>query len=235
VLLRVLSIVVVAAAGSLPAQPPCSPPAALFERPAADFFNDEREVDLGDAIVEHLARNFRMIDAPEAAAHLDRIAERLLCRLPSSHIRFRFHLIELPESNAFALPGGHIYVSRKLIAMVRDEGEIAGVVAHEMGHILAHQSSAQIAAEVRRLLKVDTAGSRQDVFALYSRLGEAYVRTGYVPRSDSGNERHQSAADRIALYSLVAAATIPKGCPARSIGSPNSTAKPVISSPMCSV
>jgi predicted Zn-dependent protease len=185
----------------------------LFERSTVDFFNDEQEVFLGDAIVAQSAGNFRLVDVPEATAHVDRIAERLLRRLPPSGIRLRFHVAELPESNAFALPGGHIYLSRKLIAIVRDEDEIAGVVAHEMGHILAHQSSSEIAGEMRRLLKIDKAGNRQEVFELYSRLEESYVRTGNPPKSDSGNQRRQSAADRIALFSLAAAGYDPEGLP----------------------
>ena len=50
-------------------------------------------------------------------------------------------LIDVPTAEAFSIAGGHIYISRKIVAMTRSEDEMAGVLAHEMGHIVAHHAA----------------------------------------------------------------------------------------------
>ena len=69
---------------------------------------------LGDAVAEHIQHNYRVIEDPEVTAYLTSIGERLTKHLPLNHLRFQFFLVELPEANAFVIPGGRIYVARKL-------------------------------------------------------------------------------------------------------------------------
>ncbi len=57
-----------------------------------------------------------------------------------------FQVVDTPEPNAFALPGGHIYVSRGLLALVNSEDELAGVIGHEIGHVTARHSEKRIRA-----------------------------------------------------------------------------------------
>src|SRR5689334_2211662 len=119
----------------------CPQPPALERNGAKNIFTDQQEVDLGDAIADSMASDITVIDDSSLGTHLDELGARIARFLPPNNLRFRFFLIDLSEVNAFSLPGGRIYVARKLVALTRSDDELAGVLAHEMGHIVTHQQA----------------------------------------------------------------------------------------------
>src|SRR5215475_2220149 len=102
------------------AQQSCRPPIPQASH-EPNIFTEEQEVDLGDAIAEQIQRNFRVIDDDDVTDYLRRIGERIVKHLPPTKLRFQFFLVDLSEANAFVLPGGRIYVSRKLVAFTQSE------------------------------------------------------------------------------------------------------------------
>ena len=62
------------------------------------------------------------------------MGQRVARHLPDTGIHFEFLLYDRPEIQAFSMPGGRIYVSRKMIAFLKNEDELAGVLGHETGH-----------------------------------------------------------------------------------------------------
>jgi len=99
------------------AQQSCPPPQIPPPDPRSDMFNDRQEMDLGDAIAEQVHREFLVIDDEDLTSYVQRIGQKLLAQAPPSGLRVQFFLFDLPIANALTLPGGRIYVSRKLIAM----------------------------------------------------------------------------------------------------------------------
>ena len=79
------------------------------------------------------------------ARYVANVGGRLAERSPRRDVRFEFHVLDVPEPNAFALAGGNIYVSRGLVALLNSEDELANVIAHEVGHVAAqhHAKSAR--------------------------------------------------------------------------------------------
>ncbi|MGB0498693.1 MAG: M48 family metalloprotease [Rubricella sp.] len=83
-------------------------------------------------------------DDPDLRAYVDRIGRDLARRSEQPAEFWRFTVLDSPEINAFALPGGYVYVTRGLLALADDEAEVAGVVGHEIGHVtLRHNASRQ--------------------------------------------------------------------------------------------
>ena len=80
-------------------------------------------------------------DDPELAAYLEQVGERVARVSEVPDLRFTFTLLDTPDVNAFALPGGYVYVTRGLLALVNDEAELAGVLGHEIGHIAARHTA----------------------------------------------------------------------------------------------
>jgi predicted Zn-dependent protease len=135
-------------------QSPCSAPAALIQQKGETMFSREQEQYLGEVIAEQLRLGTRVYPQTELSEPLKRIAARLLKYLPENHYRFEFSLIEMAEPNAFALPGGKVFVSTRVVAFVENEDELAAVLAHEMGHILARQSSVEMTKAFKDVLGI---------------------------------------------------------------------------------
>jgi len=74
-------------------------------------------------------------------AMVSRIGARVSANTERSDVTYKFFVLDSPIVNAFALPGGYIYVSRGLLAQANSEAELAGVLAHEVGHITARHSA----------------------------------------------------------------------------------------------
>ena len=93
-----------------------------------------------EAADEHqkLIDNVGIYDDPELTAYVNEIAERLVANSSMPDAEFTFTLLDSPDINAFALPGGMIYINRGLLAYLNSEAELAGVIAHEIAHITEH-------------------------------------------------------------------------------------------------
>jgi hypothetical protein len=189
----------------------CHPPAPLVATAGTNIFTPQQEMDLGDAIAEQVQRDFRIIDDEATTAHLRRIGARLVRQMPETGLQFRFFLFDIPEANAFTLPGGRIYVSRKLIALTRSEDELAGVLAHELGHAVTRQPATGMTRLLREVLNVTSVSDRQDVFAKYNELVEnARRKPKAFNRGENHEQREQVIADQIGLYALAAAGYDPQ-------------------------
>ncbi|MGH9940920.1 MAG: M48 family metalloprotease [Pyrinomonadaceae bacterium] len=187
----------------------CLPPARSAT--AASIFSPAQESDLGDAIAEHVQRNYRVIDDEEIAGYLRRVGERVVRQLPPTETRYQFFLVDLPDANAFALPGGRIYVTRKLVAFAASEAELAGVLAHEIGHIASRQTASDMTRLFREVLKVTQVSDRRDVFERYNQLVENVARKpGAFRRGGDHGEREQLEADQLGIYAMAAAGYDPQ-------------------------
>lgn len=190
-------------AQSLPSK--CVPP--LVAAPAAsgpNIFTEEQEAFLGDAMAERIQKDYRLVEDEEVTGFLARIGQRLLEHLPLKQTRLRFFVVDLPDVNAFVLPGGRIYASRKLIAYARSEDELAAVISHELGHLAAHETAVDITRLFKEVLNVTEVGDRRDVVEKYNQLMESFrLKPGAFKRGD--REKGQVTADLIGFYALTSA------------------------------
>lgn len=97
---------------------------------------------------QKLLDNIGLYDDPELDAYVRRVGERLLEQSAITSPEFTFTLLDSPDINAFAMPGGFIYVNRGLLAYLDTEAELAGVLAHEIGHITERHHSRRKTAQV---------------------------------------------------------------------------------------
>jgi predicted Zn-dependent protease len=105
------------------------------------FMSPAREAALGREAAQQVAEEMGLIDDPALVTWVAGIGERVAAHSPRKDVRFQFQVASMPETNAFALPGGYIYVSRGLLALARDEDELANVLAHEVGHVAARHAA----------------------------------------------------------------------------------------------
>lgn len=109
----------------------------------------DQEIALGLQAVEQMVqRHGGLHHDQQAQAALDRIGERLVAQSEAGRTpyRFAFHLLADSRTvNAFALPGGQLFMTAGLVSRLRTEGEIAGVLAHEIGHVVGRHAAEQMA------------------------------------------------------------------------------------------
>lgn len=183
----------------------CTPPASEASR-EPNIFTEDQENDLGDVIAEQVLREFRIVDDDAVTRHLRGIGDRLIRHLPPTKLKLQFLVIELADANAFVLPGGRVFVSRKLIGFADAEDELAGVIAHELGHLLARQQTIYMSRAFKSVLGVTSVGDRADIVEKYHRLLDNAARNPRAVRqSDSHQSSEQIAADRLGLFVLAAA------------------------------
>jgi predicted Zn-dependent protease len=107
---------------------------------AARLATPEGETELGEDAAVVVERQIGLVQSPpETARYVKAIGARLVKDSSvRTDITYRFEIVDMPEPNAFALPGGFVYVSRGLLALLNSEDELASVIGHEIGHVAAH-------------------------------------------------------------------------------------------------
>lgn len=109
----------------------------------------DQEISMGLQAVPEMESQFGGEDPDQnAQSEVDRIGFIIVDRSPAgqSPYQFDFHLLADPQTiNAFALPGGQVFITRALFDRLETEGQLAGVLGHEIGHVIARHSAEQIA------------------------------------------------------------------------------------------
>lgn len=96
---------------------------------------EPQEVQVGREAAAQVEREYPMLRDRSAQRYLQSLGERLARNSDRTSISYQFRIIDKPEVNAFALPGGYIYVFRGILQLARNESELAGVLAHEIAHV----------------------------------------------------------------------------------------------------
>ena len=159
---------------------------------------------LGDLNRQQMAGDLRFMQDEELLVYVRQIGERLVRHLPPTGLKFQFFIIDIPTANAFNTPGGYVFLSRKLIAFTKTEDELAGVMAHELGHATVHHSAGDMSQLFKKILNVTQLGDRKDVTEKFNLLLER-ARTKSVSQSSDHESDQQLEADRIGLFAMVAA------------------------------
>ena len=170
------------------------------------FMSESSEVNIGSTNDAKIREKYGAYDNPELQAYVQQVGQKLATQSHRPSLEYHFTVLDSPEVNAFALPGGYIYVTRGIMAYINSEAELAAVLGHEIGHVTARHgvrqhSAATATGMVGAIIGVAT-GVRvsQDLFnvlgnAMLSgygrdhelesdRLGAEYMaRAGYDPQA----------------------------------------------------
>jgi Zn-dependent protease with chaperone function len=110
-------------------------------------FKPADDVRLGRQAAAEAEQQFPLLRDSEVTAYVEKVGQRLVASIPAefqhSEFRYYFKVVNASDINAFALPGGPMYVNRGMIEAARTEGEMAGVMAHELSHVALRHGTAQ--------------------------------------------------------------------------------------------
>jgi len=116
----------------------------LFSLAGCAVYNTDLDRKIGAENAQQVAQQFGLYQQPPLAEYIEEVGQRLVAQLDSPQFTFQFHIIDDPTPNAFALPGGYIYISRGLLALMINEDELANVLAHEIIHVTERHSIKQM-------------------------------------------------------------------------------------------
>jgi predicted Zn-dependent protease len=109
----------------------------------------QQEVEIGQQAATEVEQQMGYVQNPALQGYVAQLGDRLAAFSPRRDVRYSFHAVDMAETNAFALPGGYVYVSRGLLVLANGEDELAGVIGHEIGHVAArHSAQRQTRAQV---------------------------------------------------------------------------------------
>lgn len=112
-----------------------------FNLQAQDYSYDEQ---IGAESAKQVEQTIGIYQDSVLTSYVQAVGQRLVDALGETPFTFQFHVVDMAEPNAFALPGGYIYISRGLLSLVNDEAELACVIGHEMIHVTKRHSVKQM-------------------------------------------------------------------------------------------
>jgi beta-barrel assembly-enhancing protease len=107
-----------------------------------NFYSPEKEMALGKEMAQEVEREARTIDDDTVSEYVNRVGQNLV-RNSDATVPFNIKVLDSDEVNAFALPGGYMFVNSGLILKAANEAEMAGVMAHEIAHVAARHGTRQ--------------------------------------------------------------------------------------------
>jgi predicted Zn-dependent protease len=124
---------------------------------------ESQEISQGKEYHQTILQQYGVYDDPELQAYVNNLGQELAKISHRKHLKFHFTVLDSPQINAFALPGGYVYVTRGIMAYLNSESELIGVLGHEIGHVTARhsvrQQSGQLASNLFSAVVAAATGS----------------------------------------------------------------------------
>jgi predicted Zn-dependent protease len=173
------------------------------------LMSEQQEIQMGAEAHQDVLKEYAALPNPELQAYVNEVGQRLAKQSHRPNLPWHFTVVDSPDVNAFALPGGYVYITRGLMAYLNSEAELAGVIGHEIGHVTARHGVRQQSAStavglgavlgsilvpgmnnqagaslLQTLAQAWTAGYGREHELESDRLGAEYLaKTGYRPQA----------------------------------------------------
>ncbi len=103
--------------------------------------SEEQEVAEGAKAHQQVLKEYSVYDNKPVQDYVNALGQRLAAQSHRANLQWHFTVLDSPEINAFALPGGYVYVTRGIMAYMESEADLAGVMGHEIGHVTARHGA----------------------------------------------------------------------------------------------
>jgi len=145
--------------------------------------DDKAEVRWGQGMAEQFKAQYPMVNDKEVLDRVDRIGQQVAAASYRNYLQYRFYVIDMDTQNAFAVPGGFIFIYRGLLDRLNDD-QLAFVLSHEVGHICARHSVKKLVPNVGAALlttllfhKEGQKPARESAQQLYNMVAMGYSRS----------------------------------------------------------
>jgi len=182
-------------------------------KPGYNFYSPQEDVQVGKENSAQVDRQLPLLNDPEATKYLNSLGRRLVALAPNNHPEYawQFRIVNSSEINAFALPGGYIYVNRGVFEAADNEAELAGVIAHESGHVVmrhgTHIASEAVLAQGGMAILTGILGQNSSMTSQLAQLG---LGLGVDSLLLKNSRTAETQADEVGTYILYQAGFDPR-------------------------
>lgn len=185
--------------------------AALLVITSGCAVSTQREVELGTNYSAQINRQLPLVNDPEIVRYINLLGDSIASLSDTRNLQWHFFVVDSKEVNAFAVPGGFVYVNRGLIERTTKMDQLAGAIGHEIGHVIQRHS-------VKQMQKAQGANVGVTLACILTRVCEygatqAAVEIGGGALFASFSRQDEAEADQVGIQYLVRAGIDPRGLP----------------------
>jgi predicted Zn-dependent protease len=161
--------------------------------------SESQEIEMGKQSAQEVAQTIGLYDDASAQAYVAEIGKPIAAKSERPNLPWEFHVVDDASVNAFALPGGFIYVTRGLMTTINDEAEFATVVGHEIGHVTNRHSVQMISKSQLAQLGLGIGSILSSDIAKFGQLASAGLQVLFLKYSRDAENQADQAGFRYAL------------------------------------
>lgn len=183
---------------------------ALLAAALSACVGERREVQIGDELATHLNARIPLVEDTALNRYVGSLGQMLASVSERPDLTYHFYIVDSDEVNAFALPGGHIYLDRGLIERTHNVSELSAVLAHEIGHVAARHGAKSLQRQMRTgslvgILYRTILGREPKI------LDQEALKLGGAVWSAAHSRADEQEADRLAVDYLIRTGVDPRG------------------------
>ncbi len=153
------------------------------------LYSEGQEIELGKQTDESVAAQYGLYDDAALQGYISKMGLAIAAKSQRPGLPWRFSVLDSPVVNAFAVPGGSVYVTRGILAMMSSEAELAAVLGHEIGHVNARHSMSQMSKQQVAQIGLVAGSVISKKFAQYAGLASAGLQVLFLKYSrDNENQ-----------------------------------------------
>ena len=147
-------------------------------RPGFNLFSKEQDVQLGKESAAEVEKKMKVVDNPELQAYIGTVGKKLTSSSDAGEFPYSFKVVVDKSINAFALPGGPMYIHTGLLAAADNESQMAGVMAHEVSHVALRHGTNQASKQQMLQLPAMLVGQASGSGGLLGTLSQLGINLG---------------------------------------------------------
>jgi predicted Zn-dependent protease len=175
-----------------------------------NIVTEEQEIQIGEAVSAQIDKQLPILDDAALTAYVDYLGQKIAGSSQRPNLHYHFKIVNSPEVNAFALPGGFIYINRGILDAAENESELVSVISHEVNHVVNRHGANRLSrVEIVKRIVESNVGPLQSkqVQAIIEAVGGPIV--AFVQLKFSRDEERE--ADLLGLYNMYMAGWNPEG------------------------